>query len=186
MTTQNAPLEKLLNRLRTRKIKKYISGKHVLDFGCGQSAWTARSLTGDCASIVGVDESLDLEESQVDGITLFKHLDSLRNQTFDVILMLAVIEHIRPFDFRDLLNEFLNVTDDQGVIVATIPTTKSRPVLEFLSYKLGLIDPSQIRDHKVYYDDLWLNEILADTAWKLSFYKTFQFGLNSLVVLSRE
>ena len=118
--------------------------------------------------------------------TIKKHLDSLRNQTFDVILMLAVIEHIRPFDFRDLLNEFLNVTDDQGVIVATIPTTKSRPVLEFLSYKLGLIDPSQIRDHKVYYDDLWLNEILADTAWKLSFYKTFQFGLNSLVVLSRE
>ena len=186
MTTQNAPLEQLLNRLRTKKIKQYISGKHVLDFGCGQSAWTARSLTGDCASIVGVDESLDLEESRVGGITLFKHLHSLRNQSFDVILMLAVIEHIPPFDFRDLLNKFLYITTDQSTIVATIPTTKSRPVLEFLSYKLGLIDPSQIRDHKVYYDDLWLNEILADTAWKLSFYKTFQFGLNSLVVLSRE
>lgn len=135
---------------------------------------------------MGVDQSLELEESQVDGIKLFKHLHSLRNQIFDVILMLAVIEHIRPFDFRDLLNEFLDITDDHGVIVATIPTTKSRPVLEFLSYGLGLIDPSQIRDQKVYYDDLWLSEVLAETAWKLSFYKTFQFGLNSLVVLSRE
>jgi hypothetical protein len=55
-----------------------------------------------------------------------------------------------------------------------------------LSFKLGLIDPSQIRDHKVYYDDLWLKEILGETAWSLSFYKTFQLGLNSLVVLSRE
>ena len=186
MTTQNAPLEQLLNRLRTKKIKQYISGKHVLDFGCGQSAWTARSLTGDCASIVGVDESLDLEEYQVDGITLFKHLDSLRNQTFDVILMLAVIEHIRPFDFRDLLNEFLNVTDDQGVIVATIPTTKSRPVLEFLSYKLGLIDPSQIRDHKVYYDDLWLSYIVNQAGWRLNRYSLFQLGMNSRFELSKQ
>ena len=185
MTTQKAPLEQLLNRLRTRKIKKYISGKNVLDFGCGQSAWTARSLSGDCASIVGIDSSLDLDQSEVDGISLFKDFGSLQNLTFDVILMLAVIEHIRPFDFRDLLNEFLKITADHSVIVATIPTTKSRPFLEFLSYKLGLIDPTQIRDHKVYYDDLWLKEILSDTAWKLSFYKTFQFGLNSIVVLSR-
>ena len=186
MTTQKAPLEQFLNRLRTKKIKNYISGKNVLDFGCGQSAWTARNLSKDCTSIVGVDASLDLDKSRIGRIRLFKDLCSVQNQTFDVILMLAVIEHIRPFDFRDLLNQFLDITDERGVIVATIPTTKSRPVLEFLSYRLGLIDPSQIRDHKVYYDDLWLNEILAETSWKLSFYKTFQFGLNSLVVLSRE
>ena len=185
MTTQKAPLERFLNLLRTKKIKKYISGKKVLDFGCGQSAWTARILASECTSIVGIDSSLDLEESQVEGVTLFNHLDCLRSKSFDVILMLAVIEHIRPFDFRHLLSQFLDITTSQSLIVATIPTTKARPVLELLSFKLGLIDPSQIRDHKVYYDDLWLNEILHETSWELSFYKTFQFGLNSLVVLSR-
>lgn len=56
--------------------------------------------------------------------------------------MLAVIEYLRPFELRNLLDRFLDIADDQSVIVATTPTAMSRPVLEFLSYKLGLIDPS--------------------------------------------
>ena len=109
----------------------------------------------------------------------------LGREKFDVITMLAVIEHIKPLEFRSLLNEFVDYTMPESRIIATIPTTKSRPILEFLSYRLNLIDQSQIRDHKVYYDDLWINEIVDKTPWKISFYKTFQMGLNSLVVFSR-
>ena len=185
MTSQEAPLEKLLNKIRTRKIKQFIKNKRVLDFGCGRNAWTAQSLKKECHEIVGVDHSLDEDFSKIKNICLYKNLSLLGRKKFDVITMLAVIEHIKPLEFRNLLNEFIDYTKPESQIVATIPTTKSRPILEFLSYRLNLIDQSQIQDHKVYYDDLWINEIVDKTPWRVSFYKTFQMGLNSLVVFSR-
>ena len=53
-----------------------------------------------------------------------------------------------------------------------------------VAYRLKLIDESQIRDHEIYYDDFWFNKILSKTNWILSYYKTFQFGLNSEFILS--
>ena len=44
---------------------------------------------------------------------------------------------------------------------------------------------AQIRDHKVYYDDLWLPEILNDTPWQLQRYNTFQLGMNSFFCLEK-
>lgn len=185
MTYQEAPLEKLLNKIRTHKIRRFIKNKRVLDFGCGRNAWTAQILKKECHEIVGVDQSLDNDFSTVKNICLYRDLSLLKKEKFDVITMLAVIEHIKPLEFRKLLNDLIDYTKPDSRIIATIPTTKSRPILEFLSYRLNLIDQSQIRDHKVYYDDLWINEIVDKTPWRVSFYKTFQLGLNSLVVFSR-
>ncbi len=64
-----------------------------------------------------------------------------------------------------------------------MPTLLARPVLEMLSYHLRLIDASQIRNHMVYYDNLWLPEILSDTPWQLQCYHTFQLGMNSFFML---
>ena len=58
MSTQ-APLEKFLNKLRTKKIIDYVRSKKVLDFGCGQNAWTAQFLEKYCKEIVGIDQSID-------------------------------------------------------------------------------------------------------------------------------
>ena len=57
--------------------------------------------------------------------------------------------------------------------------------LEFLSYKLRLIDPSQIKDHEVYYNKTMLENALQGTGWKLDFYKRFQFGMNSFFQLKK-
>jgi len=185
MSTQKAPLEKFLNKLRTKKIIDYVRSKKVLDFGCGQNAWTAQFLEKYCKEIVGIDQSIDKNVAIIGNIPVHNSLSAIQKKKFDVITMLAVIEHIKPIEFRELLSEFRNYTTEQSIIVATIPTVKARPILEFLSYKLRLIDRSQITDHKAYYDDLWINEMLYQTSWRVEKYQTFQFGLNSLVVLSR-
>jgi hypothetical protein len=96
-----------------------------------------------------------------------------------------VFEHIPPLDLVNVLHHLAKISTPDAIIVGTVPTPLARPVLEFLSFKLGLIDSSQINDHWVYYDDLWLKEILALTPWRMQSYKLFQLGLNSEFILSK-
>ena len=98
---------------------------------------------------------------------------------------MAVFEHINPFNLRKILDEIYSKTSKNAIIFGTTPTPLSRPVLEILSYKMKLIDESQIRDHKVYYDDFWLKSILTKTNWRIRSYRTFQFGLNSEFILCK-
>lgn len=184
-TSQKAPLESILARMRSRKIMAYVQGKKVLDFGCGVQAWNARTIAGDCTFIAGVDRSLPRSSLILDGIPLFRELHDLPVQNFDVIVALAVFEHIRPLMLRPLLEQLRRYTLPRAIIVGTVPTPRSRRLLEFLSYQLRLIDRSQIEDHKLYYDDLWLSEITSDTGWSLKKYERFLFGMNSLFVLAR-
>ena len=98
---------------------------------------------------------------------------------------MASFEHIDPFVLINILSELSNKTSKDAIIFGTTPTPLGRPVLEFLSYRLKLIDESQIRDHEIYYDDFWFNKILSKTNWYLSYYRTFQFGLNSEFIFSK-
>ena len=105
---------------------------------------------------------------------------------YEIVLSMAVFEHIDPFTLINILSELTDRTSKNAIIFGTPPTSLARPVLEFLSYKLKLIDESQIRDHEIYYDDFWFNKVLSKTDWTLSYYKTFQFGLNSEFILSKK
>lgn len=176
-TSQNAPLERFLASQRCKQIKPSVAGKRVLDFGCGLNAWNARSIQPICQDVHGVDASL-VATKTIDGITLHQSLDELQGNTYDVIIALAVFEHIKPMALRELLQELMQFSVPTTTIVGTVPSTRARRVLEFLSYRLGLIDRSQVRDHKVYYDDLWLSEIIEGTGWRLKSYQRFQLGMN--------
>jgi hypothetical protein len=186
-TTQKAPLEKFLAKQRTKQILPYISRRSVLDFGCGQSAWNAQSISGRCHSIVGVEPTIG-KAKRIGAVKVYSSLSECgaENQFFDIVIALAVFEHINPKDLQDLLVQMCDYTSADSKIIGTVPTPAARPVLEFLSYRLGLIDPTQIRDHKVYYDNLWWQQILQPTPWKMTTYKTFQLGLNSFFVLERK
>ena len=116
---------------------------------------------------------------------VFKEINDLTLSGYEIVLSMAVFEHIDQFIMIDILSELSNKTSKNFTIFKTTLTPLVRPILEFLSYKLNLIDESQIRDHEIYYDDFWFNKILSKTDWVLTYYKTFQFGLNSEFVLSK-
>ncbi len=185
-TTQSAPLERLLAAVRASRLRDYVSQKRVLDFGCGRKAWAARSIKSRVGLVHGVDASLGKPEIVLDDVLLFQSIGQLPRTDYEVIAALAVFEHIPPFDLVNVLHHLANISTPDAIIVGTVPTPLARPVLEFLSFKLGLIDSSQINDHWVYYDDLWLKEIVALTPWKVQSYKLFQLGLNSEFVLARK
>ena len=185
-TTQNAPLERLLNKLRANKIKKYTVNQTVLDFGCGRNAWTTKYLFPTCRYIVGFEPTLN-QPIRYGAVDIYNSLDTIKeNQIkFDTVIALAVFEHIKPLVFRDILRELNLITTDQAIITGTVPRPKAKPILEFLSLRLKLIDPTQILDHKVYYDELWMKEMIEDTGWCLELYEKFQFGLNSHFILKK-
>lgn len=192
-TTQKAPLERLLTQLRTRKIVPYVHAKAVLDFGCGRHLTTLRALQGRATARYGIDSAFVKIKSHKtsDGIGVVGSFDDLRvmlktdNESIQCILSLACFEHLEPENCRHVLKELAAVAADDAILVGTVPTPPAKPVLEFLSYRLGLIDRSQIEDHKIYYDQKTLSDMITGTGWKMAEYRKFQFGMNSFFRLGR-
>ena len=186
VTTQKAPLEKLLSYIRYKRTIEFIKNKKVLDFGCGISNWNTKFIGKYPKYIHGVDSSLSELDRKNSLIKIYKGIDELPLSDYEVVLSMAVFEHIDPFTLIKILDQIHSKTSKYAILFGTTPTPLARPVLEILSYKFKLIDESQIRDHKVYYDDFWLKNILKKTDWKIQKYRTFQFGMNSEFVLCKK
>ena len=185
-TRQDAPLERILSYFRYKRTIKYINNKKVLDFGCGLKNWNSEFIGRYPELLHGLDRSLPSTGGNHNVFEIFRDIQDLPFNDYEIVLSMAVFEHIDPFILIDILSELTDRTSKNAIIFGTTPTPLARPVLEFLSYKLRLIDESQIRDHEIYYDDFWFNKVLSKTDWTLSYYKTFQFGLNSEFILSKK
>lgn len=184
-TSQSAPLERLLSGLRSRRLGNRVRGKRVIDFGCGIHAWNSLAIAGKVDVVHGVDASIK-NSTDIQGVQLYQSLTQLPLDNYNFIVALAVFEHIPPFDLVEVLRYMHSITTPDAQVFGTVPTPRARPILEFLSFRLGLIDPSQIADHWVYYDDLWLKEIVSLTDWKVVHYSRFQLGMNSQFLLEKQ
>lgn len=183
-TTQSALLERPLTWWRTSKIRKFIKDKSVLDFGCAAHLTTLRAIKPFVKQAAGYDilfANLDPQLSS-DGIKVYGRLEQIQEK-FDVVTALACFEHIERSELPGILQNLKSVTHSNGAIIGTVPRPPAKPVLEFLSYRLGLIDESQIRDHKIYYDRKTLANTVEKGGWTLTGYATFQFRFNSFFVL---
>ena len=76
-------------------------------------------------------------------------------------------------------NKLLN---ENGIIIITTPTKIAKPILEFLAYKLKLINEDEIREHKHYYNKRELFSWLENKGFKIEKYKLFQFGFNQIII----
>jgi len=181
-TTQKAFLEKFLAKQRSKQILPFVKGKNVLDFGCGLDAWNANLIYSHCKNVVGIEQNQTVS-IKVGKVNVFPSLNDMPHIKFDVVLALAVFEHIDPFALINILNQLSHFCSKDALLIGTAPTPRARPILEFLSFKLNLIDPTQTKDHKVYYDDLWLKTLTNRSRWTLISYKKFQLGCNARFVM---
>ena len=195
LTSQNAPLERLLTWWRTAKVRRHVAGKRVLDFGCGADFKSLRAFGTSVAFRCGVDACFAGDEPflTAEGIEGFGSLAELADHVVagkiapvEVIIALACFEHLEADEHHETLKVMHKLSTPNATICGTVPTPAAKPVLEFLSERLGLIDPSQIRDHKIYYDRESMDRALKETGWVLAEYRTFQLGMNSFFVLRKE
>jgi ubiquinone/menaquinone biosynthesis C-methylase UbiE len=182
----NEPLlEPLLRNLRIRQVLPYIL-KHpncrLLDIGCGWDARFLKSVEPYIAAGTGIDFKAPLLTGGKIRTERRVLTDSLPydDASFDVVTMLAVLEHLEKPEA--LLREIRRVLNPDGVLVLTVPSKAAKPVLEFLSFRLGLVNRDEILDHKAYHDRKSLETLFEASGLQMKKYRNFQLGMNNFCV----
>lgn len=107
----------------------------------------------------------------------------IENNSIDVVTSLANIEHLENPQIN--LSEIYRIMKSGGKLILTTPSLKAKPILEFIAYKLKIIDEAEIRDHKFYYTKHTLSQDLIKAGFKNFKLSTFQLGLNLCVIAQK-
>jgi SAM-dependent methyltransferase len=181
-------LEPLLRRLRLRRVYPVIArypGCRLLDVGCG---WEARLLKGIGPRLelgIGIDRKAPvIDDGRIR--TLQCDLEAplpFSPDSFDVVTMLAVLEHLERA--MDVLAEVHRVLKSGGSLVLTVPSHAAKPVLEFLAFRLGVVSPEEIADHKRYWNRPELAAAATQSGFELAAHEYFQLGFNNFAVFRK-
>lgn len=179
-------LDKFIAMLRYKKVYKYISDdKIICDIGCGQDASFLKSVMDRSEKCIGLDQYVkdyEYKNLVLKNADIVKNINSL-NYKVDIVTMLAVIEHIS--DAQRLLDNVYKILKKEGLLIITTPTKIAKPVLEFLAFKIKVINADEIKDHKKYYNKEELKYIMKKSEFDVIKYKTFQFGFNQIIICKK-
>lgn len=182
-------LDLFISQWRSGIVRRFVrKDDTVLDFGCGHQALFLHSMQKVIKQGVGLDydappsrpaENLEIQRFH------FRDRFEFPDNAFDQIVSLAVLEHI-PLDLVDpLFTEFRRILKPGGRVLLTTPTPASKPVLEFMAFKLKIISQPEIADHKRYYSKADVQSLADRHDFQCSVYRTFQLGLNSFAALTK-
>lgn len=188
LTAMKEPiLEPILRRLRLSKVLKHIPPNVVLlDIGCGTKAAFLRYISPRIQKGVGVDFKVDPFESRNLTISQLHFSGQLPfpDGSFDVVTMLAVLEHIEHE--AAMVKEIHRVLVPGGKLILTVPSVWAQPVLEFLAYRLKIVSEAEIRDHKRYYNRERLHEVLVEKGGFSNFsHRYFQLRMNNFCTVNK-
>lgn len=179
-------IDKIIANLRLNRVTSFVDKNDcILDFGCGTRSLLLNKINKKIKLGVGLDYDVKSgKEGNIEYINYkFNEKLPFDEKSFDKIFLLAVLEHISIKKVKKLFLEFKRVLKNNGKIIMTTPTPKSKKILEILAYKMKLISNKEIKDHKKYYDKNEIISLAKECNLQLTSYNLFQFGLNSLVVM---
>jgi SAM-dependent methyltransferase len=132
----------------------------VLDIGCGHKALHLTAARLYIKEGLGIDYSIDESVKKLPKLSfvegdLLQILPSLANESFEVIILNSVLEHVN--DPCTLLAHCIRLLPPGGALLLNVPTWFGKFFLETSAFHFGLSAPFEIDDHKMYYDkrDLW-------------------------------
>ncbi len=172
-------LEPFLRRMRINRVKDYIPENCILcDIGCGFNAKFLHDMVPFIRKGIGIDKKV--YEIELIKTNVEKYIP-LPTDYVDCVTLLAVLEHL---DYpNQILKECNRVLKPGGSLILTTPTPLSKPILEFLSFKLNIVSPAEISDHKNYFNSTQLSRILLEECgFNKVIAKTFQMRLNNVVI----
>ncbi len=185
-------LDNLIFWLRKRQVLRHLTTHSgvIADLGSGYDCRLLIALLDKNPNLqaIAVDSefSSNLPSSRLTTIvTDLNRKLPISSHSIDTVLSLAVLEHLeKP---AVLLQEIHRTLRPGGKLILTTPGPRAQPLLEFLAYRLHVIDEHEIRDHKQYFSSKELMEVLVSAGFsrKLITTKTFIFGMNNLVIATR-
>lgn len=171
-----------LTHYRYSRVYKELAGmkrcQSIYDLGCGKGA-LVHHLVAKGYDAYGIDLQKGERVIQAD---LNRPLP-LPSQSVDCVTSLANLEHLEQPDVN--LREIHRILKPGGKLILTTPSTAAKPVLEFLAFKLKLIDAREILDHKRYYSKKTLQQALKAAGFSSFKVSTFQLGFNLQVIATK-
>ena len=149
--------------LSHRAIRRHLPKRNdleVLELGCGYRAAQLLALEPKLKRGVGIDFHIAPELRARDRFAFYEGaieemLPQLENQTFDVVMLVSVLEHmVEP---QLVLQSAWRLLRPSGLLLVNVPTWLGKSFLELSAFRLGFSPPIEIDDHKMYYAkrDLW-------------------------------
>lgn len=186
-------LEVFLAKKRANTANKLISGKfkkgRVLDIGCGSFPYFL--VSSDFEEKHGIDGHIDkagfkLKDVVLKKLNVEKEKVPYKANYFDVVVMLAVFEHIQPEKLTEVLFEIKRVLKKDGALVLTTPAPWAVPILWLFS-RVGLISKVEIDDHKPLSGPKKIKEFLRKAGFEKRKIKHgfFESGLNIWVTAKK-
>jgi SAM-dependent methyltransferase len=187
----DAPIMKSTDRAlqawRIAKVRKFISpGARILDIGSEDGALFRHlgSLVG--PGSMGVDPTLK-QQLLINGLVLYPGFfpDAMpaSARQFDVITMLAVLEHFPEAGYDTLRAGCAKFLRPGGKLLITVPSPNVDFILKWLTF-FRLVDGMSLEEHHGYKVSNTF-EIFRPPQFRLVCYKPFQLGLNNVFVFER-
>ena len=179
------PLDRVFREWRIRKIRPYIKqGVRLLDVGCGDGV-VFRRLQPLIKEGVGIDSDLDRVVDRgyyrlVPG--MFPDDVPQHTGSFDVITMLAVLEHIPPERQPHVARRCAMLLAPSGRLIITVPSPAVDQILHVLRRIPFLYEGRSLHQH---YGFDAANTPSIFSALTLLKAEKFQLGLNNLFVFQK-
>lgn len=176
-------LEPLFRKMRLNKVMPWLPQNIVVcDIGCGFEAQFLRSISSVIKKGYGFDRKVKTNQEKNLEIQQYDLMNSLPlpDKSVDCVTLIAVLEHLS--NVEDLFSEINRICHQGSRIIITTPTPSSQKILEFLSFRLGIVSPEEIADHKHYWSLPEIQALLERYNFRILKKCKFSLGLNSLVV----
>lgn len=176
------PADRIIRSLRMRQVGRFLpAGARVLDVGCYDGALFAR-YADRIASGVGLDPMLASSGTRgkfrfiADGFPSA----AMDEERFDVITLLAVLEHVRTAELAVWRDACSRLLVPGGAVVATVPSPRVDDILHVMM-RLHLVEGMSVHEHHGF-DPRGVPATFAGTTLSLVAQRRFEFGLNNLFV----
>jgi ubiquinone/menaquinone biosynthesis C-methylase UbiE len=180
-------LDKLIRWLRFQQVVSRIPKESIVcDIGCGQDCLFLTNIENRLIKGIGIDQKVDNAIEQrnkkirVHQADVQSHLP-IETASVDAVSMMALLEHLeKP---KEALEEIYRILKPGGRLILTTPAPIAKPLLEFMAFKLKIIDREAIEDHKQYFSVTTLKSVLRQVGFEKIKIKHFELGLNLLAVV---